>query len=197
MSDITLYSPSTGELLKLSVKDASDEEIAHAKAEVIPDLYRQLADAEEIANVELLARLDRSGRWTRRTDIIDGGHQYEIKASSPDAGTAEYDVDVLAEVLDELVADDVIDQTGASAALERSVVVVFKADTAEEAAAIVAQIKGADGVTKAEATPPKARVAGIKALEKIPAARDRLAAARRVRDPGPRRPTVKRIEKER
>ncbi len=70
-------------------------------------------EAQGMASDELVARLDRNGKWTLR----EGG--YEIKSSSPEAGTVAYDTDLLREALAELVGEGVVSAQGANAALQR------------------------------------------------------------------------------
>jgi hypothetical protein len=69
-------------------------------------------EAKGIASDELIRRMDKRGSWT----IHDGG--LTIKSSSPAAGTERYDDERLADALQALVEDDVIDAEAARAAIE-------------------------------------------------------------------------------
>lgn len=69
-------------------------------------------EAKTVVGEELVRRLDRAGKWTRREG------PWTIKSASPEAGTTAYDHERLVEAVQRLVADDLIDQEAADAALE-------------------------------------------------------------------------------
>lgn len=72
-------------------------------------------EAKGIVSDELIGRMDKRGKWT----IHEGG--LTIKSSSPAAGTEKYDDERLADALQALVDDDLIDAEAALAAIERVV----------------------------------------------------------------------------
>lgn len=155
-------------------------------------------EAKGIVSDELVRTLDRSGSWTRR---VDG---FVIKAPSPEAGTTAYDTDTLREVLAALVATDVIDQEGADAALEPVPGTV--AFTLEELMRILTALDGeadqpvhesaqdlvAHALSMVPATTYRQKHAGIKALLKVPAAREAIEACRVEVEPPKRKATVTR-----
>jgi hypothetical protein len=69
-------------------------------------------EAKGIVSDELIGRMDKRGKWT----IHEGG--LTIKSSSPAAGTEKYDDERLADALQALVEEDVIDAEAARAAIE-------------------------------------------------------------------------------
>jgi hypothetical protein len=93
------------------VREASFEQIGtfHDNAK---ELRSIAAEADNLVGQEVIRRLDRGGKWTRR----EGG--YEFNAPSPEAGTVAYDTDALRKALDDLMADDLIDVDASNAALE-------------------------------------------------------------------------------
>lgn len=176
--------PTTGEAIDLAT--ATDEQIV-AAVESAERIVTDLRSLRETAAVELTRRLDKSGSWTRRVEV--DGIVYEIKASSPTAGTESYPADELAPVLLALIEDDVIDGDAASAALEYVVTVKLTATSKSEADEIVAQARADARVASVDAI-PKVKKSGITALTKIPGAAERVEAVKRVDEPAPaeRRP---------
>lgn len=192
-NDIVLYDPTVGEIIRLNAAQAPDEQLADVYESTIPRLEAQLKAAKEIVSDELVGRLDRNGRWTLRV----GDHrdvQWVINAPSPDVGTSFVDAHVLDEVLGELMEEGVISQQAASAALERTVTVTFRVDTQAEVDDIVDRAHQDERVKDVEAA-LKVRAAGVRALEKIPAARERVQSARFPCDPPKRRVRVRRVER--
>jgi hypothetical protein len=195
MSDeLTLYSPSTGELVKLAVADASDEEIADALTRIIPEISASLDEAVAITNRELVARLDRSGRWTRRVGAVEDGVQFEIRCPSPTAGTAGWDLTTLQAVLDELIAEEVIDIEAAANALEHTVTAVYRVPDPEVSGRLI-ECLGADERVVKLTHDRKVKDAGVGGLSKIPGVAERLREAELRREPAPRRASIKRIER--
>jgi hypothetical protein len=69
-------------------------------------------EAEGMVSDELVYRMDRLGKWTiRESDLT-------VKSSSPAAGTEKYNDERLADALERLVDDNVIDAEAAFAAIE-------------------------------------------------------------------------------
>lgn len=194
MTEVALYSPRTGELLRLVIGDASDTELADARERTIPAIREEVAEAQRAVDAELLARLDRSRRWTRRVGEFEDGVQWIVRAPSPDAGTTEYDADLLDLILEEMEADGSIDRDAAHAALERTVTITMRVGSREEAEELtVAAARDERTVDARYQRKPKA--SGIKAICKIPADADRLAPAISTRGQTSRRVTVTRVEK--
>lgn len=192
-TEIVLYNPASGELLRLAVETAEDEQLADVLEATIPELIGQLREAKEIVAREVLARLDRSGRWTRRVGDPKNV-QWEITSPSPAAGTETVDVDVLSDVIDEALDERIIDQSAAGAALVRTVQVTFLVSSEDEVEQILATAQQDDRVIRAD---PHRRVAnaGVRALEKIPGMRERVALAKRPCDPPKRTPKIRRIDR--
>lgn len=192
-TEVVLYNPASGEVLTVAVETADDEQLADVLEATIPDIAEQLKDAKETVGREVLARLDRSGRWTRRVGNPKNV-QWEISAPSPVAGTETVDVDVLSDVIDEALDERIIDQSAAGAALVRTVHVTFLVGSDAEAKEIIDTAQQDDRIIRAEAS-RRVSAAGVRALEKIPAMRDRVALAKRPCDPPKRTPKVRRIDK--
>jgi hypothetical protein len=93
------------------VREASFEQIGtfHDNAK---ELRSIAAEADSIVGNEVIRRLDRGGKWTRR----EGG--YEFVTASPEAGTVAYDTEALRSAVRQLVIADLIDIEAADAAVE-------------------------------------------------------------------------------
>ncbi len=191
---------STRLLAAAGIHDVRDTEVVELAefTENAAELKRIADEAQGIVSDELVRRLDMNGRWTLR----DGG--FEIRAASPEAGTVGYDHEPLVAAVTALVADGVISQTAADAAVapvkppaEVPWPLLYRAvealcgglDMHEEDALARAFESILDGEP---ATTYRQRHAGIQALLKIPAAREAVAACQ-VKVAAPRRKaTVKR-----
>jgi hypothetical protein len=118
------------------------------------DLAEFMVDADHFASVLREAKTIVSDELVRRLDKSGKWTRHEgeytIKAASPAAGTEAYDTDRLQAALTELLARDVIDLDAAVAALEEVRPEPFL----------------------------RQRQAGIKALLKVPGARDAIMACR-------------------
>lgn len=157
-------------------------------------LFKSIAtEAAGEAGDELIRRMDRDGKWTWRDD------HYEAKAPSPEAGTTVYDTAMLHEALTTLVAVDVISVDGARAALEPIYPTAsVPYDLLRWIMGLLNDLAGSDKidarlwddvVSEVErlllAEPDvtyKQHAAGIKALLKIPAAREPIEACRELVD---------------
>jgi hypothetical protein len=120
-----LVNPNTGDV----VQALTAENLLHAagitdpRTATIADLAAFVPDADHLTSLareakgivsdELVRRMDRVGKWT----IHEG--DLTIKSSSPAAGTERYDDERLAEALEALVQEDLIDGHAAFAAIER------------------------------------------------------------------------------
>lgn len=209
MTELQLLDPQTGEILRpvsavdlLAAAGIGPDSSVGERAAFI-DHARELkgiaSEAQGIVSDALIAEMDRNGRWTLRED------GYEIKGSSPDAGTLAFDVPSLRLALAELVTEGIITAAAANAGLEVSVpTAAVPYNVLRSAiAALDGQLTpdGSDdlrGVLEAlvlaepdpQYTP---RLGAIKALLKIPAAR-RVIELCTTDTPPPRRTArVKRV----
>lgn len=176
--------------------DAGSDELAE-----FTDSARQLksvaTEAQGIVSDELIRRMDMDGRWT----IREG--RYEIKGASPDAGTLAYDVEKLRAALADLVTDKVITAKAAHAAVEitRPTAPVpypllrrvhYILTVGNRTAAIADEV---EQLLLAEPEPTyTVRLVGVKALLKIPAAREAITACQITVDPPRRVARVKRAQ---
>lgn len=99
----------TGALVDLA--QAATDEIAEAH-DALSALASQIREAHALASDELLARMDRRGKWTAEV----GG--FKLKAQSPTAGTVAYDQAALRADLLELVVSGVLDADAVDDAVE-------------------------------------------------------------------------------
>lgn len=140
-------------------------------------VYSIVSEAKGEASDEIVGRLDTEASWTRRVG------EWEIKAPSPAAGSVSYDVDLLREALEVLVHARVISREAAWNALEpiRPTIevsyrllrdIIRALDGHETADCVFSDI---EQLLLGEPEPTyKLRLAGVKALLKIPAARERI-----------------------
>lgn len=152
-------------------------------------VFKSIAtEAAGEAGDELIRRMDRDGKWTWRDDC------YEAKSASPEAGTTVYDTTRLHEALVTLLAADVVSVDGARAALEPiyptapvpyellwRVRAGLEGELADDVydrtlREVEALMLGEPEVTY------KQHANGIKALLKIPAAREPIEACRELVD---------------
>lgn len=203
MSELTttptteLAHPLTAELVSL---DAPIEELAEFLDEA-GEQHRRLGEFERVLNAEVLRRMDADLTWTSTVGSGAAGHQFELKTSSPDAGTKDYPPDDLEQELNGLVKAGIISDTGAEKALRRRLKLTIEVPWKADLPAIVAQLKRAVSiqiagfdVTVKEAEPERKSVAaGINALRKIPGAVQALDRAQRTKDAPSRRVKVTRL----
>lgn len=166
----------SSELLPLGEADTSD--LAKFIDNVI-ELGHIASEARGMVSDELVARLDANACWTLR---VDG---WQLKTASPAAGSVSYDVSQLRAALETLVADGVISRAAAWGAVEpvrATVTVPYRLlrdvlralDGYEVAEPIFDEI---ERIVLGEPEPTyKLRLAGVKALLKIRAARDVIEA---------------------
>lgn len=103
-----ILEPLSGEVTGL---DADTGALAIAYDE-LANLASLIREAHAAISDELLARLDRRGKWTAE---VDG---FKIEAPSPTAGTVDYDPQALREGLLELVGQGHLDVEAVDAAAE-------------------------------------------------------------------------------
>lgn len=111
-----VINPVTGEVLALS--EAPAPVIAHVLGHVqaaIDEQLAQLYDAKRVLGAELIERMDKAGEWTVTAPGV------KVIAPSPVAGTQAWDAERLDAILDELVAEGLIDQTLKLRAVEQQV----------------------------------------------------------------------------
>lgn len=160
-----------GELVRL----VSADDLLHAAG--LHDLTT--ADAEQLAaftdNADHLTAIAREAKVRVGGELVDRMDrrgkwtfhvgEFDITAPSPDAGATAYDTDMLVAALERLVSDGVIDREAMDAAVELVTPEPYR----------------------------KQKAAGIKALLKVPAARDAVEACRVEVEPPRRTAKVKRV----
>lgn len=169
--------PGTGEVVDLS--SATDAEVVDY-IEAVENAADQLKAFKSLASTELVERLDRSGEWTRRVDVR--GTTYEIKSTSPTAGTESYDDEQVIAAVAQLVADGVIDESAAGKTVRHIVAVEFTTGDAKAADEIEQEAKRDVRYPTVERSRKVAKT-GINALLKIPAAKDSIEACKTVSAP--------------
>jgi hypothetical protein len=186
--------PVTGELLDL---DAMSIEERAEVAGALRDHRARLAEFDDALNTVFLADLDRMAEWTVRVGDPTG-RQWEIKSSSPTAGTETYPPDMLRDVLTTLVSGGVLSPEAASRAFKRRLTLELAVPWGADLTALADRVKGAIGIQIAgveveviSANPAEKAVAsGITALRKIPGVSDALDEAKVTVPQGKRRVTV-------
>lgn len=192
--ELTVLDHTTGELLDL--RAVGTERLAR----YIDDLqqyWRQLAATETVVAEELIRRCDQQAQWTVRVND-ESGRQYEIKTSSPAAGTEEYAPGALEHELRTLVDAGTLNPEGASAALKRTLSVEFAVPWDADPTALATILKQACGlqVAGAQVRVGKAEgkrtpvAAGIAKLRKIPDVAEALDRAKTRVEPPKRRVKV-------
>lgn len=200
MSSLALVDTGTGELVDTvdarsllaaagiaAVQLASNEQLATFMADA-DELRRVASEAKGQVGNELIARMDRNGKWTLRA----GG--FEVKGAAPEAGTIAYDIDRLCRALADLVASGAISYEGQAAAIE--VVHPTVAVSYPFLRDVLCALDGSqDQVVYEEIrrlllgeSEPTRRIkaAGVKALLKVPAARAAIESCQITAEP-PRR----------
>jgi hypothetical protein len=206
MTTISLFDPTSGEVVRavdaralLTAAGLGDLADAHTIALAEFSLHcaelRSIAsEAAAVVGDELISRLDARAKWTLRQD------GFEIKTQSPEAGTLAYHTGLLRHALLTLVEDDIISPEGSNAALERveeNVSVPYwmlhdfaKAMNPGPTAAMLNELLLAEPEPRY-----RQHAAGIKALLKVPAARDLIQAAQVPILPPRRVAKVRRVKK--
>lgn len=206
MNTLALIDTGTGEVVAPDARGflqaAGITDLAAAEVEQLAQfidntdhLRRIAAEAKSEAGDELIARMDRNGRWTLRTP------RFAIKSSSPQAGTIGYDVDRLHDALIALAAAGVISREGSWAALEPVHPTV--AVSYNFLRAILPALDGSDAtddvyeeVRRLLLDEPemtyRVKPAGVNALLKVPAARQAIEACQITTAPPRRVARVKR-----
>lgn len=124
-----LVVPGSGEIIAL---DADTQVLAKAVVQLNERIKEVKTDVLAPINDELLARLDRKRQYTLRVDDDVDGTQFELKSTSPDAGTEAYDATLLEGELRALVDRDVIDVEAADAALKRTITLTLQVSLAHD-----------------------------------------------------------------
>lgn len=193
-----LMHPVTGELVPLDSPTEQLAEILDGTAEA----HRLLGEFERILNGELLRRLDADATWTQRVGSGAAGYQFELKASSPDAGTSYYIEDELQQELDGLVKAGIISEAGAEKAMRRRLKMTLDVPWTADLDAMAEQLKragvrlnvcGVECIPSAIEPERKVIAAGVKALRKIKGAVQALDRAEHERDAPSRKVKVTRI----
>lgn len=102
--NVSLVDPDSGEVVSLA--DAPDTLIA-AVLRQLKIAQEDLRDAQRGLGAVLIDRMDREGAWTV------GARGVKVSAPSPAAGAIHWDAELLHEILDGLVADNVITRDAA------------------------------------------------------------------------------------
>lgn len=139
---LEVVDPIQGELLDLTA--AQPERLAQLMDD-IATRRDELADVEQLVSDELVRRLDRAACWTLRVGD-PRERQFEIKASSPDAGTEAYDALLLEAELRKLIERGTIDESAAAGALERSLSIKVRVPFDADLDDLVGKLSGALGV---------------------------------------------------
>lgn len=206
MSSLALVDTGTGELVDTvdarsllaaagiaAVQLASNEQLATFMADT-DELRRVASEAKGQVGDELIARMDRNGKWTLRA----GG--FEVKSASPEAGTVVYDIDRLCRALADLAASGAISYEGQAAAIEvvhPTVAVsypflhdVLRALDGSQDQVVYEEIRR---LLLGESEPTrKVKTAGVKALLKVPAAREAIESCQITAEPPRRTARVRR-----
>ncbi len=193
-TDITLYVPSSGELLTLAASQAPGEELADARERVIPQIREQLAGAERVIDSQLTERSDMALEGTILYGEPEDGVQFRVVVPSESAGADEWDTDKLEDALARLIADGHLTDEGAATVIAHSVTVEYTATTRAEAVALARELAADPRVTRAEPRRKFAK-AGMNNLLKRSVAEEYVADARKTPQPVPRRVRIERIER--
>lgn len=169
--------PATGEALDLAT--ASDEQIVEY-VEALAAAKEFVEHCRAAAGTELIERLDRSGKWTRQVKI--GDEVWEIRSSSPTAGTEEWDEAALIEAVESLRRQGVIDESAVGRTIRHMVTLTYVTGSAREAQKLLEAAK--QDVRMPEVNHErKVAKTGVNALLKIPDAAEVIEACKRVSEP--------------
>jgi hypothetical protein len=192
--ELAVVDRTTGEIIDIAKADTARLAMFCTN---LGELRKELAEAEGIVSDELVDRMDHEALYTLHVE--DGEQQWEIKGSSPTAGTTVYLEDVLETELQGLVEENTITPEAAGRALHRHISlqlgVPWNADPREIAQkvkeALSIEVAGvAVTVERAEARAVPI-TSGINALRKQPGTISALDRAKREQPPGRRKATVK------
>lgn len=181
MNDIVVAHPATGEVIALAT--SSDEQIAQVR-EAIDEMALRLKQTDTAIGGEMLTRMDRAAEWTRRVRI--GDREYTFTAPSPQAGSTEYDADLLELALTELVNGGIIDPDTADKALVREINVTIKVPHGASLDEFLEASLNLPHATAARAS-VKTHLPTITKLLKIAGAKDAVRASGSIKEPGERR----------
>lgn len=187
----------TGEIVDIATCEF--DQLATLRANM-DDVKAEIADATAPVDAEILRRLDKSARWTRRVRHPEIDADIEITAPSPKAGDSTIDVAVLEKALADLLERDVIAAEAVDGALARTITIrarvpvgadIDEMKEAVDAAASIA-IAGVTVVIEDVAVVRKASKAGLGALTKIGGEAADAVVSATVDVPAPaRKPKVK------
>jgi hypothetical protein len=175
----------------ISLDEASTERLAELVTN-LQDVRQALGETEQAVSTELVARCDREAVWTLRV----GG--FEIKTTSPTAGTTVYPPDMLETELRALVDRGTITEQAAGKALKRQVVLTLDVPLALPLKGLADEIRGLAVFKAGEKVLPVAGVdhrqvsvmAGINALRKVSGTGTALDRAKKTETGGARRAKV-------
>ena len=192
--ELVVVDRATGEVLDPKTADTARlaEFITNSQS-----LHKELSDAEGVVSDELVERLDRDASWTAHVE--NGEFRWEIKASSPTAGTTVYPEDLLETELEGLVREGTITPEAAAKALHRRIILELGVPWDSDPREIARKVKDALSIEVAgvqvKVERSEARItpvaSSINALRKVEATREALDRAQRQAAPPRRRATVK------
>lgn len=180
-AEVVVAHPKTREVITLG--NASDSELAAFRA-ACEEVALEITKANDLLSKEILERMDRSAEWTRRVRI--GESEYVFTAPSPNAGTTEYDPDILEIALTELVDSGVIDAETAAKALVREVTVKIAVPWGLPLEPFTQEAHDLPHATSAESS-VKVNLPTINRLLKVAGVAEAVKAAQEIKEQGPRK----------
>lgn len=194
--ELTLFVPSTGEAVRLMVRDADPEDLANAYERVVPQIRRELAEAEEIIGDELVRLSDVALEGTRRYGDPSGDAQFEVVVSSEAAGSDDWDITKVEAALAEMLAAGELVEEGAANVVEHTVTVRYRFGSRARAAAFADEARADERVVGRPAPERRLSKDGMNRLLKRAVAAEYLKDAKKPpQAPPKRKPKVRRIEK--
>jgi hypothetical protein len=192
--ELIVVDRTTGEVIDIAKADTAR---LAAFCTNLGELRKELAEAEGIVSDELIDRMDHECLYTLHVE--DGESQWEIKGSSPTAGTTVYLQDVLETELQALVKGNLITPEAAGRALHRHISLQLGVPWDADPREIAEKVKQALSIDVAGVTVTVERAearavpitSGINALRKQSGTVSALDRARREQPTGRRKATVK------
>jgi hypothetical protein len=192
--ELVVLDHTTGEIIDIAKADTAR---LAAFCTNLGQLRKELAEAEGIVSDELIDRMDHECLYTLHVE--DGELRWEIKGSSPTAGTTVYPQDMLETELQGLVAENLITPEAAGRALHRHISLQLGVPWDADPQEIARKVKEALSIEVAGVTVTVERAdarsvpvaSGINALRKQSGTINALDRAKREQPPPRRKATVK------
>ena len=178
---VVVAHPKTREVITLGT--ATDQELAAIRA-ACEEVALDIVKANQLLGDEILARMDRAAEWTRHVRF--GESEYTFTAPSPNAGTTEYDQDILEIALTELVNSGVIDADTAAKALVREVTVKMAVPWGVSLSEFVADAEDLPHTTSTTES-IKTHLPTINRLLKVPGVAEAVQSAQEIKPQGERK----------